>query len=83
MFVVSIVMLFLSRLNRCHPQKHDTFVLDFYNKPAMIEKAFSRYYRTTLLSGETDPTSCMILSQRWKIIRFILSLMLRNWLNYI
>ena len=45
----------LSRLNRCHPQKHDTFVLDFYNKPAMIEEAFSRYYRTTLLSGETDP----------------------------
>lgn len=45
----------LSRLNRCHLQKHDTFVLDFYNKPAMIEEAFSRYYRTTLLSGETDP----------------------------
>lgn len=45
----------LSRLNRCHPQKYDTFVLDFYNKPAMIEEAFSRYYRTTLLSGETDP----------------------------
>ena len=45
----------LSRLNRCHPQKHDPFVLDFYNKPAMIEEAFSRYYRTTLLSGETDP----------------------------
>ena len=45
----------LSRLNRCHPQKHDTFVLDFFNKPAMIEEAFSRYYRTTLLSGETDP----------------------------
>lgn len=45
----------LSRLNRCHPQKHDTFVLDFYNKHAMIEEAFSRYYRTTLLSGETDP----------------------------
>ena len=45
----------LSRLNRCHPQKHDTFVLDFFNRPAMIEEAFSRYYRTTLLSGETDP----------------------------
>ena len=45
----------LSRLNRCHPQKHDTFVLDFFNNPAMIEEAFSRYYRTTLLSGETDP----------------------------
>ena len=45
----------LSRLNRCHPKKHDIFVLDFANKPEMIEKAFSRYYRTTILSGETDP----------------------------
>ena len=45
----------LSRLNRCHPMKHDTFVLDFANDPTMIEKSFSRYYRTTLLSGETDP----------------------------
>ena len=35
--------------------KHDTFVLDFANKPEMIEQSFSRYYRTTLLSGETDP----------------------------
>ena len=45
----------LSRLNRSHPKKHDTFVLDFANKPEVIEKAFSRYYRTTILSGETDP----------------------------
>lgn len=45
----------LSRLNRCHPMKHDTFVLDFANKPEMIEQSFSKYYRTTLLSGETDP----------------------------
>lgn len=45
----------LSRLNRCHPKKHDTFVLDFANKPEGIEKSFSRYYRTTILSGETDP----------------------------
>ena len=45
----------LSRLNRCHTKKHDTFVLDFANKPEMIEEAFSRYYRTTILSGETDP----------------------------
>ena len=26
----------LSRLNRCHPKKRDTFVLDFYNKPEDI-----------------------------------------------
>lgn len=45
----------LSRLNRCHPKKYDTFVLDFANKPEDIQQAFSRYYRTTILSGETDP----------------------------
>lgn len=45
----------LSRLNRCHPKKYDTFVLDFANKPEIIQSSFSTYYRTTLLSGETDP----------------------------
>ena len=45
----------LSRLNRCHPKKHDTFVLDFANKPEDIQASFSRYYRTTILSGATDP----------------------------
>ena len=45
----------LSRLNRSHPKKHDTFVLDFANQPEQIAEAFSRYYRTTILSGETDP----------------------------
>jgi type I restriction enzyme R subunit len=45
----------LSRLNRAHPQKSDTFVLDFANESEDIQKAFERYYRTTLLSGETDP----------------------------
>ncbi len=45
----------LSRLNRAHPQKHDVFVLDFMNGAATIEMAFADYYRTTLLSQETDP----------------------------
>ncbi|MDE5583592.1 MAG: DEAD/DEAH box helicase family protein [Ruminococcus sp.] len=45
----------LSRLNRCHPKKRDTSVLDFYNKPEDIQAAFSTYYKTTILSGETDP----------------------------
>lgn len=45
----------LSRLNRCHPKKHDTCVLDFANKPEVIRESFSNYYRTTILSGETDP----------------------------
>lgn len=45
----------LSRLNRAHPQKHDTFVLDFVNDPEVIQKAFEPYYRTTILADETDP----------------------------
>jgi type I restriction enzyme, R subunit len=45
----------LSRLNRAHPQKHDVFVLDFLNDSDTIEKAFAPYYRTTILSKETDP----------------------------
>ncbi len=45
----------LSRLNRSCPKKYDTFVLDFFNDPNDIIKSFSRYYKTTLLSGETDP----------------------------
>ncbi len=45
----------LSRLNRAHPQKHDAFVLDFMNDSDTIEEAFADYYRTTILSEETDP----------------------------
>ena len=45
----------LSRLNRAHPQKHDCFVLDFQNNSEAIIFAFQDYYRTTLLSEETDP----------------------------
>ena len=45
----------LSRLNRAHPQKHDTFVLDFANDTDVIENAFKDYYHTTVLSEETDP----------------------------
>lgn len=45
----------LSRLNRAHPKKHDTFILDFMNSVDVIEFAFSDYYRTTILSKETDP----------------------------
>ena len=45
----------LSRLNRAHPLKTDTFVLDFANSVEVIQAAFSDYYRATMLSAETDP----------------------------
>jgi len=45
----------LSRLNRAHPQKTDTFVLDFMNDTDTIKTSFADYYRTTVLSDQTDP----------------------------
>ena len=45
----------LSRLNRAHPKKHDIFVLDFLNDAGTIRDAFADFYRTTILSDETDP----------------------------
>ena len=45
----------LSRLNRVHPGKDDTMVLDFANEAEGIQKAFAPYYDRTLLSEATDP----------------------------
>jgi type I restriction enzyme R subunit len=45
----------LSRLNRAHPKKRDVFVLDFQNDVSMIKESFAPFYRTTILSDETDP----------------------------
>ena len=45
----------LSRLNRSHPLKQDTFVLDFANTTEDIEKAFKPYFESTILGEATDP----------------------------
>jgi type I restriction enzyme R subunit len=45
----------LSRLNRTHPEKNGTMVLDFANGADEIKAAFEPYYETTLLSEATDP----------------------------
>lgn len=45
----------LSRLNRAAPGKDEVYVLDFANRTSTIQDAFSKFYRTTILSGETDP----------------------------
>jgi type I restriction enzyme R subunit len=54
----------LSRLNRAHPLKHDVFVLDFMNDTDTIREAFADYYRTTILSEETDPNKLHDLKAR-------------------
>lgn len=45
----------LSRLNRTHPGKSSTCVLDFANDADHIQAAFAPYYERTLLSESTDP----------------------------
>jgi len=45
----------LSRLNRTMTGKTDTMVLDFVNKPKIIQESFQPYYQGTLLVEETDP----------------------------
>ena len=45
----------LSRLNRAHPGKDTTYVLDFANEPAEVLRAFKVYYETAELAGVTDP----------------------------
>ncbi|MDK8319871.1 type I restriction endonuclease [Actinobaculum massiliense] len=45
----------LSRINRMHPGKTDTFVLDFVNTAEEIQKSFQDYYISTGITEETDP----------------------------
>ena len=44
----------LSRLNRTHPDKQDTFIIDFVNNKEDILKAFQPFYQETSLSQEIN-----------------------------
>lgn len=45
----------LSRLNRTHAGKEDTFILDFANDRQTIVDSFQPYYELTTLTETTDP----------------------------
>jgi len=45
----------LSRLNRAHPGKDTTYVLDFVNDPEEVLAAFKTYHATAELAATTDP----------------------------
>ena len=45
----------LSRLNRTHSLKEDTFVLDFVNDREEIREAFKQYYEGAEMGEEPDP----------------------------
>jgi type I restriction enzyme R subunit len=54
----------LSRLNRIHAGKDDTFILDFANDRETIFKSFAPYYKTTRLEEETNPNHLYDLKAR-------------------
>ena len=45
----------LSRLNRAHPGKDTTYILDFVNEAEDVLAAFKTYYETAQLEATTDP----------------------------
>ncbi len=45
----------LSRLNRIHPLKEDTFVLDFVNDRDEVREAFKTYYEGAEMGEQVDP----------------------------
>lgn len=45
----------LSRLNRAHPGKDTTYILDFVNDAGEVLKAFKTYFETAELEATTDP----------------------------
>jgi type I restriction enzyme, R subunit len=45
----------LSRLNRMHPLKEDTFVLDFVNDRDEIREAFKQFYDGAVFGEEAEP----------------------------
>ncbi len=44
----------LSRLNRCHPEKNDTYVFDFCNSAESIQASFQPFYEDTMLGEPVD-----------------------------
>lgn len=54
----------LSRLNRTHPEKKSTMVLDFANEADEIKAAFEPYYESTILSEATDPNRLYEMEHR-------------------
>jgi type I restriction enzyme R subunit len=54
----------LCRVNRIHPDKNNTLILDFANKTEVIQKAFQPYYEATFLKEATDPHKLYELEEK-------------------
>jgi type I restriction enzyme R subunit len=54
----------LSRLNRIHEGKEETYVIDFYNKADEVLAAFKAYYQTATLNDVSDPNLIWALKDK-------------------
>ena len=61
----------LSRLNRTHPKKNRTFILDFQNSTDNIEEAFRPYYEATSIEEMSDPNQVYDLEGRLFGFRYL------------
>ena len=79
-FIVRVVRAFfdgvqavqtLSRLNRAHPGKDTTYILDFVNDPADILAAFKTFYRDARVADIQDPNIVYDIKQRLESVGFV------------
>jgi type I restriction enzyme R subunit len=61
----------LSRLNRTHAGKDDTFVLDFANDREEILKSFQPYYEITSLEAPSDPNRLYDLKREIEKVQIV------------
>jgi len=61
----------LSRLNRIHPGKEDTFILDFVNDRDTILESFKPFYEETTVSETADPNQLYDLKNRIETFQVI------------
>src|SRR5690606_18416161 len=54
----------LSRLNRAHPGKDTTYIVDFVNDPEEILAAFKQYHTTAELADVSDPNVVLDLRNK-------------------
>jgi type I restriction enzyme R subunit len=71
----------LSRLNRMHPGKEDTFVLDFANDMAEIVSSFQPYYELTTIEENSDPNHLYDLKAEIERAHIIWNAEINNFCN--
>lgn len=71
----------LSRLNRMHSGKDDTFVLDFVNETEDILTSFQPYYELTTIESNTDPNHLYDLKGEIEKAQIIWDLEVNNFCN--